>query len=51
MFIPYEYVGVTAGVQSVEFTARGWFETGWCDLLNTTWDATHKVSVDGILAK
>ena len=48
IYIPFESIGVKADVQSVSFTARGWFETGWCDLLNNSWDATHTVSKDGI---
>ena len=48
IFIPYEAIGVNGGVSSVKFTARGWFETGWCDLLNDSWNASHTVSVDGI---
>ena len=48
IFIPYEAIGVAADVGSLSFTARGWFETGWCDLLNTTWAATHKVTSNGI---
>lgn len=48
IFIPYETIGVSAGVESVEFTARGWFETDWCDLLNTSWDATHRIAVNGL---
>ena len=48
IYIPFEAIGVKADVQSVSFTARGWFETGWCDLLNNSWDATHTVSKDGI---
>ena len=48
IFIPYEAIGVDSNVQSLDFTARGWLETGWCDLLNTSWNATHTVSVNGI---
>ena len=48
IFIPYEAIGVEAGVESIDFTARGWFETGWCDLLNNTWNATHKVAASGL---
>ena len=48
IFVPYESIGVNAGVESVSFTARGWFETGWCDLLNNSWEATHKISANGI---
>ena len=51
VFIPYSAIGVSAGVESIDFTARGWFETGWCDLLNSSWNPSHKVSVDGIAAK
>ncbi len=48
IFIPYEAIGVSAGVDSISFTARGWFESGWCNLLNTTWAATHKVTSNGL---
>ncbi len=48
IFIPYEAIGVSNTVESIDFTARGWFESGWCDLLNNSWDATHKVAVDGL---
>jgi hypothetical protein len=48
IFIPYEAIGVDAGVQSIDFTARGWFEYGWCELLNSSWNATHRVSKDGL---
>lgn len=48
IFIPYEALGVSNGVESIDFTARGWFESGWCDLLNNSWDATHKVTADGL---
>ena len=48
IFISYEAIGVSAGIEKIDFTARGWFETGWCDLLNNTWAATHKVTKDGL---
>lgn len=48
IFIPYEAIGAADGTESINFTARGWFETGWCDLLNTSWNATHTVTSDGI---
>lgn len=48
IFIPYEAIGVDSTVKSIGFTARGWFETGWCNLLNTSWDATHNVSANGL---
>ena len=48
IFIPYEAIGVSGDVESLDFTARGWFETGWCDLLNNSWDATHKVTINGV---
>ena len=51
IYIPYEAIGVGAGVSSVDFTARGWFETGWCDLLNNSWTATHTLTKTGITAK
>lgn len=48
IFIPYEAIGVESSVTSINFTARGWFETGWCDLLNNSWTATHMVSEKGL---
>ena len=51
VFIPYEEIGVSNSVESIDFTARGWFETGWCDLLNTSWNASHVVSRNGIAKK
>ena len=48
IFISYEAIGVSAGIEKIDFTARGWFETNWCDLLNNTWAATHKVTKDGL---
>jgi hypothetical protein len=51
MYVPFESIGEEAGAQSVEFTARGWFETGWCDLLNTSWTASHKVTTEGVFKK
>ena len=51
IFIPYESIGVSAGIESIDFTARGWFESGWCDLLNGSWNATHKVTGEGLIKK
>ncbi len=51
IFIPYESIGVRAGIESIDFTARGWFESGWCDLLNGSWNATHKVTGEGLIKK
>ena len=51
IFIPYESIGVSAGIESLDFTARGWFEYGWCDLLNSSWNATHKVTSEGLFKK
>jgi len=51
IFIPYETIDESAGVEAIEFTARGWFETGWCDLLNSSWNATHKVTSEGLFKK
>jgi hypothetical protein len=48
IFIPYEAIGVEKGVESINFTARGWFETGWSNLLNSSWAATHKVTAKGL---
>ena len=48
IFIPYEALGVANGVSSIDFTARGWLETGWCDLLNNSWAASHTLTADGI---
>ncbi len=47
IFIPYQAIGSNVP-ESIKFTARGWFETGWCDLLNSSWDATHVVTSEGI---
>ena len=51
VFIPFEAIGVSANTTSLDFTARGWFESGWCDLLNNSWAATHTVSNNGIAKK
>ena len=51
IFIPYESIGVAAGVESIDFTVRGWLESGWCDLLNNSWNATHKVTSEGLFTK
>ena len=51
IFIPYASIGASAGVESVDFTARGWFENGWCDLLNNSWNATHKITSEGLFIK
>ena len=48
IYIPFEAIGAKDNATSVDFTARGWFETGWCDLLNNSWAASHTVSADGI---
>ena len=48
IFIPYETIGESAGVNAVAFTVRGWLETGWCDLLNNSWNATHTVTANGL---
>ena len=48
IFIPYESIGVSNTVESLRFTASGWFETGWCWMLNSSWLASHTVSVDGL---
>ncbi len=44
IFIPYEAINT----DHIFFTARGWFETGWCDLLNSSWNPSHIVTADGI---
>ena len=49
IFIPYEAIGGNGG-EDIRFTARGWFETGWCDLLNSNWTATHIVEAEGLSA-
>ena len=51
IFISYESIGANAGVESIDFTARGWFESGWCNLLNSSWNATHKITSDGLFVK
>lgn len=48
IFVPYEAIGVSQGVASIGFTASGWFETGWCWMLNDSWAASHTVSADGL---
>lgn len=51
IFIPYKAIGVSASVSSIDFTARGWFESGWCDMLNNGWAATHTISKNGLAKK
>lgn len=52
LFIPNSAVGTTSSASSVEFTMAGWFETGWTDVLRVgNWNATHKVSANGISVK
>ena len=51
IFIPYETIGVAANAESIDFTVRGWLESGWCDLLNNSWNATHKVTSEGLSNK
>lgn len=48
IFIPYESIGVNQDVNSIEFTASGWFETGWCWMLNDSWNPSHTVTADGL---
>lgn len=48
IFIPYETIGAGANAEAIPFTVRGWLETGWCDLLNNSWNATHTVTADGL---
>lgn len=48
ILIPYEEIGVSKDVGSINFTASGWFETGWCWMLNDSWLATHTVSGSGL---
>lgn len=50
IFVPYEAIGGSSDGESIRFTARGWFETGWCDLLNSSWNATHIVTSEGLSA-
>lgn len=50
IFIPYEAIGGSGHGEGIRWTARGWFETGWCDLLNTSWNATHIVTSEGLSA-
>ena len=48
IFIPYESIGVSKGVKSLSFTASGWFENGWCWMLNNSWQASHTVTDNGL---
>ena len=48
IFIPYEAIGVSADIDSLAFTASGWFETGWCWMLNNSWNPSHTVTGDGL---
>ena len=48
IFIPYESIGVSKGVKSLSFTASGWFENGWCWMLNNSWSPSHTVTSNGI---
>lgn len=48
IFIPYETIGVSAGVESLNFTASGWFESGWCWMLNDSWSPSHTVTSNGL---
>ena len=50
IFVPYEAIGGNGDGEGIPFTARGWFETGWCDLLNSSWNATHIVTGEGLSA-
>jgi len=48
ILIPYAEIGVSSNVGSLNFTASGWFENGWCWLLNGSWQATHTVTGNGL---
>ena len=48
IFIPYESIGVASTVDSLKFTASGWFENGWCWMLNSSWDPSHTITKDGL---
>ena len=48
IFIPYESIGVASTVDSLKFTASGWFENGWCWMLNSSWDPSHTITKDGV---
>ena len=51
IFIPYEAIGVNSDITSLDFTVSGWFEYGWCWVLNNSWDASHVISQNGIVKK
>ncbi len=51
IFIPFEAIGVSSNTTSLDFTASGWFESGWCWMLNNSWAASHTVSKNGIAKK
>ncbi len=48
IFIPYESIGVANTVGSLNFTASGWFENGWCWMLNSSWAPSHTITKDGL---
>lgn len=52
IFIPNSAIGITSSTSSVDFTMAGWFESGWAEVLRVNgWNATHKVSANGISVK
>ena len=53
IFIPYNLVGLSENVVSVDFACNGWVETGWCWFFknDVTWPSTHILTIDGIRAK
>lgn len=52
IFVPYEVIGVSNTVQSIDITCNGNFETGWCWMNNNTdWTSTHIVTKDGVFLK
>lgn len=48
ILIPYDQIGVSKDVKSLNFTASGWFENGWCWMLNDSWQASHTVTGNGL---
>ncbi len=50
ILIPYDQIGVDKDVDSLNFTASGWFENGWCWMLNDSWTASHTVTSNGLSA-
>ena len=53
IYIPFTSIGVASGTTSVDFTCSGWFETAfyWFFQDNQNWNATHRVTANGITKK